>query len=458
MQVAEDLLAADPDIRPVDVIAATRPQPAFRGDRHEHPAPGVGTVASDTTGGLRAFAPGRTTMSQHLPDLIALRTKPTAGKAGLDAYRVLRTRARRRWTWAAAAIAAVVFLGGAVALATASGSDEAPAPEAVTQWPARGPLTGDTVLIGRAKLAWANASPAGAPGSAAAVLYAGPLGRQAGQNATLVVLRRNDATGKTSLGFMTTPSTTGAPDTTLIVRAQVNVSTSAPAPAAYGFVDSRPAPEDRITASLAVALVAPGMSGGRFSTSAVEQKAAGTIDPLDGLLTMDLPPQAAAWNTELAFGDRGEQAIASLAAAADDPATRTVTATPRLDGTFTVTGAADAQPGDLLTLHEGLIGVVTTGGTTASASTDLTTLQTSGLSTWIATTDRPVSLAAGPGKQMTVTGELREGDRVVAGGFPGTAAVINLGTIHLTPDGTWILQRDVWFPVTSTQATLIRHP
>ncbi|MCR6490854.1 hypothetical protein M8542_49565 [Amycolatopsis sp. OK19-0408] len=316
------------------------------------------------------------------------------------------------------------------------------------------------MLVGRAKLAWANASPVAAPGSEAALLYAGPLGEQ---NATLVVLRRNDAAGRTSLGFMTTPSTTGTPDTTTLkVRAQVTVSPSAPAPAAYGFVVSRPAPGDQAPASWAAALVAPGMSAARFGTSAVEHEVAGTAgSPLNGLLTVDLPPQAAAWNTELAFGDRGERGVASLAAAADDPATRTVTATPRLDGTFTVTGAADTQPGDLLTLHDGLIGVVTSGGPTASASTDLTTLRTSGLSAWTATSDRPVSLAAGPGEQTTVTAGpdvLREGDRIVAGGFPGTAAVINLGTVHMTPDGTWILRRDMWFPVTSTQATLIRHP
>lgn len=362
---------------------------------------------------------------------------------------------------AGVAVAAVAFAGGGALLATASGGDDAPSqPVAVTQWPARGPLADDTALVGRAKLAWANASPAAAPGSEAAVLYAGPLGGQAGQNATLVVLRRNDAAGRTSLGFMTTPSTTGTPDTTtLMVRAQVTVSTSAPAPPAYGFVVSRPAPGDRTPASRVVALVAPGMPAAQFGTSAVEHEVAGTAEPtLDGLLTVDLPPQAAAWNTELAFGDHGEQGIASLAAGVGDPATRTVTATPRLDGTVTVTGAADAQPGDLLTLTDGLIGIVTSGGVTAFASTDLTTLRTSGLSARTATTDRPVSLAAGPGKQMTVTGGVREGDRIVAGGFPGTAAVINLGSVHATPDGAWILRRDAWLPVALRQAKLIRHP
>ncbi|RSD13608.1 hypothetical protein [Amycolatopsis eburnea] len=410
-------------------------------------------------------------MNQHPPDFATLlRTelaavsppRPAAGEAAAVAHRVLRTRARRRRrTLTGVAVTAVVLAGGAAALATAPSGGEAPAqPVAVTQWPARGPLTGDTALVGRAKLAWANASPAAAPGSEAAVLYAGPLG---GQNATLVVLRRDDAAGRTSLGFMTTPSTTGTPDTTTLrVRAQVTVSTSAPAPAAYGFVVSRPAPGDQAPGSWAVALVAPGMPTARFGTSAVEHEIAGTAaSSRDGLLTVDLPPQAAAWNTELAFGDRGERGIASLAAAADDPATRAVTATPRLDGTFTVTGAADAQPGDLLTLHDGLIGVVTSGGTSASAGTDLTMLRTSGLSARTATAGRPVSLTTGPGKQTTVTagpGVLREGDRIVAGGFPGTAAVINLGTVHLTPDGTWILRRDLWFPVTPTQATLIRHP
>ncbi|UOX88437.1 hypothetical protein MUY14_43310 [Amycolatopsis sp. FBCC-B4732] len=383
-------------------------------------------------------------------------------EAASVAHRVLRTRARRRRrTSTGVAVAVVVLAGGGAVLATVPGGEEAPAqPVAVTQWPARGPLAGDTALVGRAKLAWANAGPAGAPGSEAAVLYAGPLG---GQNATLVVLRRDDAAGKTSLGFMTTPSTTGTPDTTtLMVRAQVTVSTSAPAPAAYGFVVSRPAPGDQARGSWAVALVAPGMPAARFSTSAVEHEIADAAgSPLDGVLTVDLPPQAAAWNTELAFGDRGQRGIASLAAAADDPATRTVTATPRLDGTFAVTGAADAQPGDLLTLHEGLIGVVTGGGPTASAGTALTSLRTSGLNARTATTARPVGLAGGPGEQTTVTagpGVLREGNRIVAGGFPGTAAVINLGTVHATSDGTWILRRDAWFPVTPTQATLIRHP
>ncbi|MFI5593593.1 hypothetical protein ACIA5G_51805 [Amycolatopsis sp. NPDC051758] len=402
-------------------------------------------------------------MTQHPDFATLLRTelaaaslpRPAVGEAASVAHRVLRTRARRR-VWTGAAVAAVVVVGGGVALATASGGDDAPAqPMAVTQWPARGPLAGDTALIGRAKLAWANASPAAAPGSEAAV----PLG---GQNATLVVLRRDDAAGRTSLGFMTTPSTTGTPDTaTLMVRAQVTVPGNAPAPAAYGFVVSRPAPGDQAPASWAVALVAPGMSAARFSTSAVEHEVAGTAgSPRNGLLTVGLPPQAAAWNTELAFGDRGERGIASLAAAADDPATRTVTATPRLDGAFTVTGAADAQPGDLLTLHDGLVGVVTSGGPSASASTDLTTLRTSGLSARTATTGRPVSIAPGLGKQTTVTagpGVLHEGDRIVAGEFPGTAAAINLGTVHLTPDGTWLLRRDVWFPVTYTQATLVRH-
>lgn len=406
-------------------------------------------------------------MNQHPPDFATLlRTelaavsppRPAAGEAASVAHRVLRTRARRRRrTLTGVAVAAVVLAGGAAALATAPSGGEAPGhPVAVTRWPARGPLAGDTALVGRAKLAWANASPVGAPGSEAAVLYAGPLGLQ---NATLVVLRRDDAAGRTSLGFMTTPSTAG---TTLMVRAQVTVPTSAPAPAAYGFVVSRPAPGDQAPGSWAVALVAPGMPTARFGTSAVEHEITGTAaSSLDGLLTVDLPPQAAAWNTELAFGDRGERGIASLTAAADDPATRTVTATPRLDGTFTVTGAADAQPGDLLTLHDGLIGVVTSGGTTASASTDLTALPTSGLSARTATAGRPVSLTAGPGRLTTVTagpGVLREGDRVFAGGFPGTAAVINLGTVHLSPDGTWLLRRDMWFPVTPTQATLIRHP
>ncbi|GLY44471.1 hypothetical protein Amsp01_104940 [Amycolatopsis sp. NBRC 101858] len=405
-------------------------------------------------------------MNQHPPDSAAvLRTELAAGEAASVAHRAPRTQARRRRLWpgvAVAAVVAVVVAGGGAALVMASSGDEAPAqPVAVAQWPARGPLAGDTALVDRAKLAWANASPAGAPGSEAAVLYAGPLGRQAGQNVTLVVLRRDDAAGRTSLGFMTTPSTTGAPDTaTLMVRAQVAVSTSGPAPAAYGFVVSRSAPG--APGSWAVALAAPGMPTARFGTSVVEHGIAGTAAPsLDGLLTVDLPPQAAAWNTGLAFGDRGERGIASLVAAAGDPATRTVTATPRLDGTFTVTGAADAQPGDLLTLHDGLIGVVTTGGATAGAGTDLTTLRTSGLSSRTATADRPVGLAAGPGRLSTVTagpGVLHEGDRIVAGGFPGTAALINLGTVHLTPDGTWILRRDVWFPVTPTRATLIRHP
>ncbi|WP_328605924.1 hypothetical protein OG943_38990 [Amycolatopsis sp. NBC_00345] len=383
------------------------------------------------------------TVRQELAATPLPATQPDESAQMARAVLATRARRRRRGVVAAAVTAVAVAAGGSAVIGTVNGSG-APAQvqtAAVTQWPARGPLSGDTGLAQRARQVWSQAAPdAVSSGLPAALLYAGATPAGSAVAETVVVLRGQDHDGGTRLAFLT-----GSDQQHLQVRAQLEVPDGQLGAPAYGFVGTQPRTGGTTApVSLAVAITAPGVTSAWFTTSAVDAEMSDSVSrPADGLLTTALPPAAAAWNTRIATGGPKNPAFGTLTGTTVDPVTSPGVLT---GGGARLQGSTGAARGDIVTTTAGFAGVVTAVSATGEAVVDADLAQlpvASGLRVVTAVTGHPVTLSA-TGGQATVTAGpevLREGNRIVLTGFGISAGEVNLGTVHPGPGGTWLLQR-----------------
>jgi hypothetical protein len=287
-------------------------------------------------------------------------------RARADAER----RRGRRTVWLAAAAVLVVVLaaGGAVRWLAIPGPDTASpaAHQWISEWPARGDLTGDGALIDRATALWRSDAPAALrPAGRVTTLYAG---REANHGTTVVMLLAQDA-DRALVGMVTSmENLSGPPEPSndLVLRAVAPIDAHTVI-RSVGFVTSA-LPADRpgdMAGSLGFVLLAPGVDAGEVRSSMIDSVMTDNdqLSPaVDGLVRYEGFPGSGAWNSWV-LTPAGTAGRDVLAGGITDPSYQPGTAD--LDGRVRADNGAALHAGDLVVARDdrpagnGLLGVVT---------------------------------------------------------------------------------------------------
>ncbi|WP_156757973.1 hypothetical protein [Actinokineospora pegani] len=273
--------------------------------------------------------------------------------AGLHQRRGEQRKQRR--TVAFVVAAALTVVATTFSLWPSTGDGHVPvAVASIADWGVRGQLAGDDALIERARQAWSV-------GGSVRAVYAGSSPPSVAPLA-VVVLVAIDASGATTVGFVTSPvgGVGESPDTsTLVLRATGPVQRGQ---RAVGFVSATPlAGDEPITGggSIGFALAEPGVEWITLDNSATDsQVPTPRVEP--GVTWNVFADGAGAWDTVATFDNQD----VVLASGVDDPVVTEVVPS-RSALRLIVPGTA----GDYVATPDGVIGVITADG---SVDTDLT--------------------------------------------------------------------------------------
>jgi hypothetical protein len=271
-----------------------------------------------------------------------------------------RTRRRAAMAFAGLAAAAVVVAAGLPTFTNGSDPGPQPAATALTDWPARGPLVGQSGLTAEVTQAWARDGVESV--SDVSLLYAGPAG-----GTRFVVARGTSADGTLSVGFFSSAATVQAAQSgsaspgPLWLRGSLHPAVSAQvlsiATNHLGAGKGVKSPGDG--AVVGFALGAPGTVDLTVNTTTIDDQMVEGLGHRHLFAEADrlFPTSLAVTDTVIRWDHSGHQSITPVdIAGIGDP---TLVAPVQLgrDGHLTVSAGTDAgvHIGDLVLSHDGLV-------------------------------------------------------------------------------------------------------